>query len=284
MNGGTGNNGVEDELGHRNIVTYGNVAHDLDFGSGYEVYKGLRNFEHWNNTAIGQGMWVVGGCFGDPPVAPSGGVIKNNLFIGESGTQRVFAQWNGVNPSSWLISHNLINAGASQNSEIQWDLDGNADGYNCPEVSLFDLAGFVSATGLGQSSLDTTPSFVGAGSDIYNVRVDSPVLNAGDWFARTTGSVTSSVIPVNTDVRKYFVPAGRFNNTAADQIKIEGVEGFKTISSLAVDEITLSESVTVANNAGIHYPFYGSAPPIGALGLRGIRISNVKIGSGVTIR
>lgn len=90
----------------------------------------------------------------------------------------------------------------------------------------------------------------------YRLAATSPARGTGAAFMASTnasGSNTATV-PVTTDPRKYFWPG--------DQIQIGNQLAF--VIALTANQITLSSPVSFAASAGVHLPYDGAFPDLGA--------------------
>lgn len=90
----------------------------------------------------------------------------------------------------------------------------------------------------------------------YRLASTSACVNAGTFFTTTSAAGTNTLtIPCSGDPRRYF--------KAGDQFEVAGA-GRAFINSLTSTSIVAFTPLTFASGAGVHLPFEGTAPDIGA--------------------
>jgi hypothetical protein len=98
----------------------------------------------------------------------------------------------------------------------------------------------------------------------FTLRASSDAIDAGRFFMRaTSGGTNANTMQVDTDPRNFFIAPDSFLNAPADTIQIEGA-GTVTIVSMTQNSITFTPATSWANGAGVHLPWTGSRPDIGA--------------------
>ncbi|MES2352847.1 MAG: right-handed parallel beta-helix repeat-containing protein [Pseudomonadota bacterium] len=119
------------------------------------------------------------------------------------------------------------------------------------------IQGALSGLSLGAHSSTGSVNFVDATNHDYHLTANnSALIDKGTFFMRTSQSGSNtSVINVNQDPEIYF--------WIGDSIQIQGV-GQRTIVSMTTSSITVDAPLTYASNAGVHLPWSGAAPDIGA--------------------
>ena len=150
-------------------------------------------------------------------------------------------------PGPMYYYNNIFNA----NSAIRNDAGAtiNAD-YN-------RIQGALSGASAGSHSTTGTANFVDQTNHNYRLTANNPALiDKGTFFMNTaqSGSNTNA-INVNKDPRTYF--------WIGDTIQVQGV-GTRVITSMNATTITVDAPLTYASNSGVHLPWSGTAPDIGA--------------------
>ncbi len=110
----------------------------------------------------------------------------------------------------------------------------------------------------------------------FRLQAGSPAIDAGTYFLRaasggsnaTTISVTrgdpnSSTDPEVADPRNFFIAPSSFPGAAGDLIQIQGC-GRVTVTSMTASTISFVPACSWSNGAGIHLPWNGNGPDIGA--------------------
>lgn len=125
---------------------------------------------------------------------------------------------------------------------------------------------------------NTDPAFTNIGGDCdggsfsfqacdFSLRSNSAAIDAGGFYmTATSGGTNSNTISVSADPRNYFVSPASFLEAVPDRIQIQGC-GVVTIQSMTANSITFSPACSWSSGAGVHLPWSGSAPDIGALEL-----------------
>ena len=119
------------------------------------------------------------------------------------------------------------------------------------------MQGVYSGVTPGPNSSTGTVNFVNAAGRDYHLTANNPALiDKGAFFMRTSqaGSGTT-VINVNKDPTIFF--------WVGDTIQIEGV-GTRVVKSMSGTSITVDAPMTYSAGAGVHLPWSGAAPDIGA--------------------
>lgn len=101
-------------------------------------------------------------------------------------------------------------------------------------------------------------SFVNAAGRDYRLAVDNPAaIDGGAFFMRTADAGTrTALLPVDGDPHTYFWPG--------DEIQIEGT-GLRKVVSMTTRSITLDAPATFNRGKGVHLPWTGVRPDLGAL-------------------
>lgn len=126
----------------------------------------------------------------------------------------------------------------------------------------------------------------------FSIPATSPVVDAGTFFLLTKGAqaTPASVVPVkassartSSDPTAYFIAPSSYLGAVGDVIQISGANctngvsrralaGRAQITSMTSGTITLDDTCTWSDGAGVHLPWAGAAPDIGAyeFGLGGL--------------
>ncbi|NOT02893.1 MAG: hypothetical protein HOP29_20015, partial [Phycisphaerales bacterium] len=92
----------------------------------------------------------------------------------------------------------------------------------------------------------------------------SPLVDQGTFVIRTTAAgVATTVIPVNVDPRDYFLVGDLIQ--VDDQDGVVGTRVRAVIQLMTANSITVDTAITFPNGAGVHPPYNGNLPDIGAL-------------------
>jgi hypothetical protein len=144
-------------------------------------------------------------------------------------------------------------------------------GGNCDNPSSLDYA-----------SCDFRPC-TGAGAPVSGCTAASDAIDRGTFFLRANGGGSGNTINVRRgdplsakngtdangvleygDPRNFFMSPATFPGSTGDPIQIEGC-GQRTVTALTATSITFSGApCTWADNAGVHRPWAGAGPDIGA--------------------
>lgn len=138
------------------------------------------------------------------------------------------------------------------------------------------------------SSLDYTACdfrlCAGAGNPVSGCTAASDAIDRGTFFLRANGAGSGTTINVRrgdtlsamngsdadalaefSDPRNFFMSPSTYPGSAGDSIQIEGC-GRRTVTNLTATSITFTGgSCSWADGAGIHRPWNGNAPDIGAM-------------------
>ena len=151
-------------------------------------------------------------------------------------------------PGTMYAYNNIFNA----NTAVRADA-GTKTNLDYSRIINGGLSGVTN----GAHSSTGSVNFVDQANHDYHLTPNNPdLIDHGTFFMRTSGSNSNTnVINVNQDPRIYF--------WIGDSIQIEGV-GKRVIKNMSLNSITVDAPLTYSVNAGVHLPWTGSAPDIGA--------------------
>src|SRR5262249_40573169 len=104
----------------------------------------------------------------------------------------------------------------------------------------------------------------------FHLQSGSPAIDKGQFLMRANGAGTNaSTINVlgtgnSNDPRNYSIPPTSYLDAPPDTIKIRGC-GKVTITAMTATSISFTPACSWANGAGVHLPWSGTGPDIGAL-------------------
>ena len=267
----SGDGNADPSFNTHHVVFYKNLAHNG--GTNHELYQGVHDIEIWNTTHHNStiGVWIRGECSSD--TGPLDNVsLYNSILAPVNGisSNTPFAQYDMNNVNTFKSDFNIF-CGFSDFSctgiFAEWDPNGSNDGTGCAgsEVANYSsLTAWQTDTGEDFNSFRQDPKFVNATAKDYQLQSTSPAINAGTFFMRATAPGTNATtISVNKDPNRYFVSPSRFYQVPGDRIQIEGC-GEVTITSMSTNSITFTPACSWTTNAGVHVPWQGSRPDIGA--------------------
>lgn len=102
----------------------------------------------------------------------------------------------------------------------------------------------------------------------FRLTASSSAIDGGTYMMRANGAGSGSTINVlgnggSNDPRNYFIGPSSYLDATPDTIQIQGC-GPVTITSLSATSISFTPSCSWASGAGVHLPWSGTAPDMGA--------------------
>lgn len=155
----------------------------------------------------------------------------------------------------------------SERLGLNWD--GGAQGtYASPDAPHNDPSNLNgNACNLGWTSLHATSW----SSNNWTPAAGSSLIDAGRFLMLANGAGSSATLTVksnggSSDPRDFFIGTSSYLSPSLEdrRIQIEGC-GTRYVESMTATTITLNQSCTWANNAGVSLPWSGARPDIGAV-------------------
>jgi hypothetical protein len=160
--------------------------------------------------------------------------------------------------ATFAASNNIFRAHQESNATTPGTAIAGAAGASLrADYNRVVLGNYGNGVIVGPNSSSGPVTFVDRAARDYRPAVsDTAVIDKGTFFMTAATAVSNgTAITTARDPRTYFWPG--------DTIQIEGV-GTRVVASLGSNTIALTTTATVAAGAGIHLPWAGSAPDIGA--------------------
>ena len=130
---------------------------------------------------------------------------------------------------------------------------------------------YADAADAGTASWAMREQFISDIADALRPAAGSPLIDAGGFLVFTTSSgVNTTLIPVDRDPHRFFRLGILSIAIKADTIQIDDGDGEPgtmirvRIASMTANSITVEAPVSFSAGAGIHTPYTGNAPDIGA--------------------
>ncbi|MBW2990494.1 right-handed parallel beta-helix repeat-containing protein [Candidatus Woesearchaeota archaeon] len=122
---------------------------------------------------------------------------------------------------------------------------------------------YVSASGQDTHSINENPLFENPGSGNFNLQSNSPCIDKGTFLTTVTSS-SGSGTSLQVEDARYFTDG--MGIIEGDLIKV-GTNPLNRITDVdySTNTITLEQSITWNNGDAVTYPYYGTAPDIGAI-------------------
>jgi PKD repeat protein len=250
-----------------NSIVRRNVFHDCGVAIDVTTYPDDQqeawyneHNRYYHNTFYKNGYLLDGVAlyFGRDPTLWCGDqvFVNNMLFLNESersGTSpsdQVVFGWNTAPTDGTFYYNDLFYTQTGQ------DLFGALS----PQAN-WTLAEFEAAyPATAANNMEANPQMVDPNNGNFTLQPGSPCIDAGGPLTRTTSAGSGTVIPVADAL--YFSDGKGIVDP--DVIRVGGVQ--RTIASVnyANNQITVSESLSWANNAPVTLDYFGSGPDIGA--------------------
>lgn len=237
----------------------------------------------WAGTGAGQVVWDRTGDVFE---------LHNSVIVPRSWTAEAW-RWNSsaaifdVRPLSSFNLYPYVSGPNEQLSTFRW-----SGGFSSSPVTYANASQW--GVGAGNDYISNTTNYqprftsIGNGCDDASARnfaacdfrptSTSDLLNRGTFFLRadSAGSGTTVTVrkgnpasnsdPELADPRNFFIAPNSFAGAVGDRIMIEGC-GEVTVTGLTANSISFTPSCSWSAGAGIHLPWTGTAPDIGAFEL-----------------
>jgi hypothetical protein len=234
--------------------------------------------EVWNSVFYSNGWDTSVQRLGDISVAIDNNhlAVYNSISQRSSLTTKVWdyeAPHGNTAPSLCPISDYNLYVPLAANSEQLADFNCTGNGtYVAGARSYASPPAFIGAHDKVGSGFTTgftaTNESIWANND-FHLHTGSSAIDAGTYMFHANGAGTNATtITVvgnggDNDPRDYFISPTSYLNATADTIQIVGC-GVVTITNMTATMITFTPACSWADGAGVHLPWAGSAPDMGA--------------------
>jgi hypothetical protein len=191
--------------------------------------------------------------------------------------------WNDNGPSNNSYSqcptadYNLFRPFSVNTETLSYSCGGGGTTFANPPG--FIASGTHNKVGLAYAINFTALNPTTYASNDFHLLPGSAAIDAGTYMMRASSGATGTTVSVlgnggSNDPRNYFIGPASYLDAVPDQIMIAGSDcGARTITAMTSTSISFSGSAcTWTTGAGIHLPWSGSAPDMGAFefGLAGL--------------
>jgi hypothetical protein len=261
-----------------------------NLGAGWGNYEGIR-LDGWNMTFWGNG-WQNEGM--DLMYSEAAGQIswRNSIFQKRAYSRSLGGGYGSFNIKP--ISNWNLYRPVSTNSEPLSDFWFNGSTFTWASRTYSDTFGFTGANDKIGSAFTTgftstggtcdtqalSPSTAAYATCDFHLQATSSAVNAGGYLFSTNGGGSGTTIAVtpnglSSDPRDYFIAPASYLSAAPDTVQIKGAVCPSTpsdlgsterakIASMTATSIILDRSCTWSASAGVHLPWAGSTPDMGA--------------------
>jgi len=270
-----------------NLVDYvriiDNVVHTLGSGSEHFMVtgEGRDHLQFIRNIAYGTGEHNIR-FFNSASTANDGIRVAHNVFDGRSLRDNINFQVQSTDGAGVtdVSAKNNIFIMSSGDSAIYWAEPGAADmlsDYNLyynVDSDPADIWGYTPTYSLTQvrstysredGGIEGNPDVVSLSTPDYNLKGDSPAIDAGGWLTTEDDGRTSSGTTLYVEDALWFYDGWNITGEVGDTIKAENGDS-AVISSInySTNTITLGSSITHVDGQGIGFDYEGDKPDIGA--------------------